>query len=233
MDPVTTGDATGTPNTDSGASKDGLTSLTGEPSVSAETQTQNKGKDGDATTKPGEQKDGDKGPEGDAKPPVVPEKYELKLPEGVLVDNKMMEKFTNLGKELKWDNATAQKMADMHLEALGAFAQKADADHEAQLIAWSKEVSEDKEIGGAKLEASITQARKVLTLASTVPGVDAKRLLTDMNRTGLATHPDMVRLFHYFGQFIGEDNQFIKGSPTTGGPRDAASILYGPDGVRK
>lgn len=231
------------------------TSTTGAPS----SQAGGEGKDGNANTsltdgiKPeskegtaneGEGKDGkkadDKGTEGtdkstdktETKDPVVPEKYELKLPEGVLVDEKLMTKFTGLAKEMKWDNATAQKMADMHLEAVSAFAEKQDVEHAATLLGWHNELIEDKELGGAKIDDTMKQARKVMTLAASIPGVKVDRLVNELNRTGLATHPDLVRMMHYFGQFIGEDNKFVKGSVTQ--PNlDAATIMYGPDGVKK
>ena len=206
----------------------------GEPAgtVVDANENQNKGQEGDKgstdLTK-GAEKPTDK-KEADA--PVVPEKYELKLPEGVLVDETMMTEFTKFGQEQKWTNEQAQKAADMHLKAIGAFAQKQEAEHVAKIESWSKEVIADKEIGGAKIDESMVQARKVMALAATIPGVNVERLKADLNASGNATHPDLVRLFHYFGQFIGEDNQFIKGSPAGQGPKSPEEVLYGPTGVR-
>lgn len=220
---------TGTTNTDAGKE----TSLT-ETSTPAVVGTENQDKGEVGKEKVTEQKTaGDKPTEKAAEQPVIPEKYTLKLPEGVLVDETMMSEFTSLGKEQKWTNETAQKMADLHLKAIGAFVQKQDGEHVAQLEGWSKEIQNDKDIGGPKVDETMKQARKVMALAKTVPGLNATRLVTDLNLSGLTTHPDIVRLFHYFGQFIGEDNQFIKGSPASNAPADAATIFYGPDGVKK
>ena len=168
-----------------------------------------------------------------AEQPVVPEKYDLKLPKDVLVDEKMMEEFSSFGKENKWTNDTAQKVADLHLKAIGAFVNKMDAEFVNTVEGWHNELMNDKDIGGAKIDDSMTQARKVLAVAATVPGVKVDRLRADLEKTGMTTHPDMVRLFHYFGQFIGEDNKFIRGGTTSEGEQDAATILYGPTGVRQ
>jgi hypothetical protein len=71
-----------------------------------------------------------------------------------------------------------------------------------------------------------------MDMAATIPGVKADRLKADLEKTGMTTHPDIVRLFHFFGQFIGEDNKFIRGGTTATQEQDAATIMYGPDGVR-
>ena|SRR5580765_6690 len=167
-----------------------------------------------------------------AEQPVVPEKYDLKLPKDVLIDESMMSEFTAFGKENKWTNEQAQKVADLHLKAIGAFVNKMDGEFVQTVEGWHKELVGDKDLGGAKLDASMVQARKVMGMASTVPGVNVERLKADLDKTGMTTHPDIIRLFHFFGQFIGEDNKFMRGGTTGDGEKDAATILYGPDGVR-
>lgn len=226
------GGAGGTTNTDAGGKTDaGNTSLIGGDKT-GDNANQDKGKADDKGADPGD-KGADKQTDNkDAKAPVVPDKYELKLPDGVLVDDGLMKEFTELGKTQKWDNATAQKMADMHLKAIGMFAQKQEAEHEHELLGWHKELIDDKELGGAKIDATMTQARKVIALAGTIPGVKAERLTQDLLRTGMATHPDLVRVFHYLGQALGEDNKLIKGNLGDNAPKDAATLLYGPSGVK-
>lgn len=166
--------------------------------------------------------------------PVIPEKYELKLPEGVLIDEGMMKEFTAFGKDMKWTNEIAQKAADLHLKAISAFASKQDAEFETRVQDWSKELQNDKDIGGAKIDESMKQARRTWAMAKDIPGVNMERLTKDMQISGMITHPDIVRIFHYFGQFVGEDNKFIRGGNTSdGGEKDAATILYGPTGVKE
>ena len=44
---------------------------------------------------------------------AVPEVYELKMPDGVALDQEAATEFTAIAKELKLDQATAQKFADV------------------------------------------------------------------------------------------------------------------------
>lgn len=226
---------TGSANPDAGsADKEGVISSEGaggektaEQLAADEVAKNAQGKEGSDDT--GKAEKDKQAPQKDAKDSVVPEKYDLKLPEGVLIDDALMQEFTTLGKELKWDNPTAQKMADMHLKAIGVFAQKQAEAHEEKLIGWHEELLNDKAFGGAKLDASMAQAKKVMTLAATIPGVNFERLKTDLDETGMTTHPDLVRVFNYLGQFIGEDNKFISGQSANTGPVDAATVLYGAE----
>lgn len=167
-----------------------------------------------------------------AEQPVVPEKYDLKLPKDVLVDEEMMKEFSSFGKENKWTNDQAQKVADLHLKAIGAFVNKMDAEFVQTVEGWHNEVMSDKDIGGAKVDDTMAQARKVIAMASTIPGIKVDRFKADLEKTGMTTHPDFIRLCHYFGQFIGQDNKFIRGGTTASEEQDAATILYGPTGVR-
>ena len=59
---------------------------------------------------------------------AVPEKYEIKPPEGMQLDQAMMEKAAPLFKELKLSNEGAQKLANFYAATLGEIQQKqADA----------------------------------------------------------------------------------------------------------
>jgi hypothetical protein len=207
-----------------------VTASVTEPTALTTSLTDDKGpavKSDDAGTTDSKQADNK-----DVKEPVIPDKYELKLPDGVIVDPELMDEFTGLAKGLKFDNATAQKAADLHLKAISKFAQQQASAHEAQLMEWHGEIINDPDIGGGKVDATMAQARKTLAMAATIPGVNAKRLTEDLNKSGLTTHPDLVRIFHYLGQFVGEDNKFISGSATGPASKDAATVLYGPEGVK-
>lgn len=235
----------GSTTTDAGAAGDkGATGAAGSGTPAGASQTslsdkasQDTGKAGDqgSDTQNKDAKDqADADSAKDDKAPVVPEKYELKLPDGVFVDDGLMKEFTAVGHELKWDAATAQRMADMHLKAIGLYADKQSQEWESKVLDWHNELKDDKEIGGAKIDETMKQARKMVQMAGTIPGVNAKRLMSDLTDSGLATHPDLVRVFHFLGQFVGEDNKFITGFPTSSNaPKDAATILYGKTGVKE
>ena len=81
-----------------------------------------------------------------AEAPVVPEKYEFKLPEGLPVDQDRLTAFEAMAKEAKLPLEVAQKMIDF--AAAGA-AQAAEA-QKAQVAQWLKDVQADAEMGGGQ-----------------------------------------------------------------------------------
>jgi hypothetical protein len=152
----------------------------------------------------------------DPKPtePVVPESYELKMPDGVQLDSAAAEEFTAIAKELKLDQAAAQKLAD-----IGAKMATRQAEAHAQLVeTWTEQVKTDKEIGGDKLDQNLGIARKAI---DTFGSPELKALL---NSTGLGNHPEVVKLAFKVGKAISED-RFVTGSPK-GAETDMAKKLF-------
>jgi hypothetical protein len=160
----------------------------------------------------------------DAKAGEVPEKYTLKLPDGVLIDEPMMNEFTAWAKENKLTNAEAQKAAEMHMKAVGVFAAKQAQELATQRRAWVDEFKADKEVGGAKADEAVGAARKVLNVLGTPEEV--ARLKADLDRTGMGDHPVLVKGLRLFAQFVGDDNVIV-GRPSASGPKDPVSVLYG------
>jgi hypothetical protein len=156
----------------------------------------------------------------------APESYQLKLPEGTVTDPALLDEFSILAKEKGFTNEDAQKFVDLQLKSLGVFAQKQAEEFQAQVKGWRDELINDKDIGGAKVDQTVNQARKVLNIE--VPGVKMDRLKADLDRTGLGDHPDLIRVFAFIGQFVGDDNKIISdrvGGPA-GGPKTDAEVLY-------
>jgi hypothetical protein len=153
----------------------------------------------------------------DPKPadPVVPESYELKMPDGVELDQAATTEFTAIAKELKLDQAAAQKLAD-----IGAKMAQRQADAHAQLVeTWTEQVKTDKEIGGDKLAENLGVARKAI---DTFGSPELKALL---NSTGLGNHPEVVKLAFKVGKAISEDG-FVSGSPKGNTTNDPAKKLF-------
>lgn len=147
--------------------------------------------------------------------PVVPESYELKMPDGVQLDSAAAEEFTAIAKELKLDQAAAQKLAD-----IGAKMATRQAEAHAQLVeTWTEQVKTDKEIGGDKLDENLGVARKAI---DTFGSPELKALL---NSTGLGNHPEVVKLAFKVGKAISED-RFVSGSPKGNASNDPAKRLF-------
>lgn len=145
---------------------------------------------------------------------TVPESYELKMPDGVQIDSAAAEEFTTIAKELKLNQADAQKLAD-----IGAKMATRQIEAHAKMVeAWTEQVKTDKEIGGDKLDENLGVARKAI---DTFGSPELKELL---NSTGLGNHPEVVKLAFKVGKAISED-RFVTGSPK--GPEiDMAKKLF-------
>jgi hypothetical protein len=146
--------------------------------------------------------------------PVAPESYDLKMPEGVELDKVAADEFTAIAKELKLDQPTAQKLADV-----GAKMAQRQAEAHAKLVeSWTEQVKTDKDIGGDKFTENLAVARKALETFGT------PELRDVLNATGLGNHPEVIRAFYKAGKAISDDS-FVKGAQG-GGETDIARKLF-------
>lgn len=155
-------------------------------------------------------------PPADTKPaePQVPESYDFKMPEGVELDKAAADEFTAIAKELKLDQATAQKVADV-----GAKMAQRQADAHAKLVeTWVEQVKTDKDIGGDKLDENLAVARKALEKFGT------PELRDVLNSTGLGNHPAVIKAFYNAGKAVSPD-VFVAGAPA-GSQTDASKRLF-------
>lgn len=147
-----------------------------------------------------------------AAPVVVPEKYELKAPEGQTLDAATLEAFTPVFKELGLSQEAAQKLVDTQFKTTAAaldLANKAMADQiAAETAQWAKACRDDKEFGGANFDANAKIANKALA-AFASPAL--KQVLVE---SGYANHPEFVRLFWTLGQKLSESAPPVGGTPT-------------------
>lgn len=147
--------------------------------------------------------------------PVAPESYDLKMPDGVELDQDAVAEFTAIAKELKLDQAAAQKLADV-----GAKMVQRQVEAHAKLVeSWVEQVKTDKEIGGDRLAENLGVARKALETFGT------PELRDVLNATGLGNHPEVIRAFYKVGKAISED-RFVSGAPKGGTADDPAKKLF-------
>lgn len=146
--------------------------------------------------------------------PTATESYDLKMPEGVELDKAAADEFTAIAKELKLDQPTAQKLADV-----GAKMAQRQAEAHAKLVdSWTEQVKTDKEIGGDKLNENLAVARKALDTFGT------PELRDVLNSTGLGNHPALIKAFYKAGKAISDDS-FVKGTQG-GGETDLARKMF-------
>lgn len=161
--------------------------------------------DGDKTPAEGEKKE-EKPDAAAAK--VVPEKYEIKVPEGMKVDTSLLEAVTPVFKELGITQEAAQKLADAYAPVM---AKAAEAQKQEALKAFDETVEnwgkESKEMLGPDYMKAKAPAVKLI---NTFGGKDApaiRQLLTD---TGLGNHPLMLKFLIAAGKAISQDS-FVEG----------------------
>ena len=146
--------------------------------------------------------------------PVVPESYDLQMPEGIELDKASAEEFTAIAKELKLDQATAQKFADIAAKQ----AQRQVEAHTKLVETWVEQVKADKDIGGDKLDENLGIARKALDHFGTPELKDV------LNASGLGNHPEVIKAFLKAGKAISEDT-FVTGA-AKGSNADPAKRMF-------
>lgn len=149
--------------------------------------------------------------------PVVPEKYELKAPEGQTLNSDVMTKFEEAAREAGMSNEAAQKLVDKMAPQMQA-AQQAQFD--ALRTQWQTESKSDKEFGGDKFDANMAVAKKALDAFGT------PALTNLLNESGLGNHPEIIRAFFKAGQKISAGSFVPAGNNGNAAPTDYAKALY-------
>lgn len=145
---------------------------------------------------------------------AAPDSYEFTMPEGVALDKTAADEFTAIAKELKLNQADAQKVADV-----GAKMAQRQAEAHTQLVeSWVESVKADKEIGGDKLAENLAVARKAIDTFGTPELKDV------LNATGFGNHPAVIKAFYKAGMAISGD-RFVSGSPK-GPETDMAKKMF-------
>lgn len=170
-------------------------------------------------TKPAETKD-NKGADD-----KVPEdgKYNLTMPEGVEVDQEMLDALGPEFKELGLTNKAAQKLADRFIAVQAKRAEAQAKSWGERVSAWADEAKADKDIGGANWDATVTAARRAVDVYGT------PQLREYLNVTGGGNHPEVIRFMAKVGATVTEDSPADGGAGGKGRPADPAHVLFPND----
>lgn len=152
---------------------------------------------------------------------TAPEKYELKMPEGVTLDDKALETFSPAFKELGLTNEQAQKLADQYIERQQAAAKEADDNWTAIQSGWVKDVKADKLVGGANFDANIK------TAVGAIDKFGDDDLEAALTMSGLGNHPAFVRFAYRVGKAMGDDTVLKGGGGETASTETPESRMYG------
>jgi hypothetical protein len=167
-------------------------------------------KDADTEGKDGKPKE----PEG------APDEYaEFKMPEGMEIDQKSVERFAPLLKDLNLSQEQAQTLVDAQAEAV-ADAAKAQIERWTEVrTEWLDTAKADEEIGGDKFDGSLADATAALKEYGT------PELLSAMDDLGIGNHPEIIRFIARVGKDLGEDT-VRGGNKSPAGDKTVAQLMY-------
>jgi hypothetical protein len=153
-------------------------------------------------------------------PASVPEKYELKLPENALLDQKALEKIADIAKQQGFSNEQAQKVLEEQNAAVSEYVKaQVDAFRERQQ-SWKQTIETDKEMGGSNFKQTAEFARRV------VDRYGSQELKATLNESGLGDHPELVRFVARIGKEM-SDHQFFNAGTAPAEKKSPAEVLYG------
>lgn len=154
-------------------------------------------------------------PEAETKAEAVFNPEEIKLPEGMSMDQLSMDRFAPILNELGLPAEKAQPLVDAYIEMRKAEVQ-AFEDSQVQM---KKMSMDDPDIGKAQWKDTITKARKAIDVYG---NQDFKELL---GLSGIANHPATLRFLRQVGATAMDDSP-VPSEVAAGQKRDAVDILY-------
>lgn len=152
---------------------------------------------------------------------AVPEKYELKLPEGSMLDPGYLKEVEAFAKDCKLSAEDAQLVVDRDNDVVSKFVGAQKAAMEKQSNEWRQQIAADREIGGEHLERNAELSRRLIE--KFFPQTVRKWL----DETGYGNHPDLFRGFVEIAKATGEDRMVIPSRHGGANKRSVADLLYG------
>lgn len=160
--------------------------------------------------------------EDEAKPSEnkVPEKYDLKLPEGSQLSKEEVEEIESYAKGQGFSNEQAQKLVEREHEIRNRFVENQKTQLQEASEQWRKDTENDKEIGGEKFKESVNLASQVLKRFG------SEGFMKSLETTGFGNHPELIRVFSRIGRAMDSD-KLIKGGDAPKAKKSFEEVFYG------
>lgn len=129
---------------------------------------------------------------------VVPEKYELKLPEGSLLSESRVEKLTAIAKQKKLSNEEAQALVESENESLREFASSQYEGLKKTSDQWLTAAKADKEIGGEKFNEVVEVAHRAVSHFSN----GDQSIKEFLDKSGMGNKPEVIKFFYNIGKTL-------------------------------
>ncbi|OUO94729.1 hypothetical protein [Cloacibacillus sp. An23] len=152
----------------------------------------------------------------EASAPEVPERYELKMPDGWTLDEEGLAELTPIMHELKASNEQVQAVADLYIRRMSAARERQMAAERETVKSWREELKNDAEIGGAKYEENLASVKKMLIKYGSE---DFYNYLDD---SGLGNYPPFVKVMVKIAREL-EDDRFVPGAAASSDEPAAAA----------
>jgi hypothetical protein len=147
----------------------------------------------------------------------APEAYtDFKFPEGVEVNQPMLEDFKSTAKKHNLTQEAAQELIDLQAKHMQGVSEKLQKDFNEIIATWRKE---------AVQELGPDYKKEVVYAGRAIDKFGTPELRQLLNQTGVGNHKELVRFFVKVGKTISED-EFVDGKQKTGQKSDA-QLFYG------
>jgi len=163
----------------------------------------NEGASGSEGTGQAAGNEGQQGQQGQEGASGVPEKYELKLPEGALLKPDAIERTALTAKSLGLSNEVAQKTLEYASAEVKAYQDGLLKGHEEAKTKWASEAKADKEIAGEKGDEFDKNVELAHRAFKHFAGEDFTKVV---NELGYGNHPALVKTFMKIGKAMAEDS---------------------------
>ncbi|MBB3558752.1 hypothetical protein FHX06_000049 [Rhizobium sp. BK512] len=150
-------------------------------------------------------------------------RYALTMPEGIEVDQELIDALGPDFHTLGLTNRQAQQLADRFIEIQGRRGKAAGEAWAGRVQGWADEARKDREIGGAKWTGTVGSAQRALSRLGT------PALREYLNSSGGGNHPEMIRIFAKVGSMIQEDNPPNGGAGGNGRKAETAHLMFPKD----
>jgi len=172
---------------------------------------------GDAVTA----EDGQAKPDGESAVVVEqPIDYKFELPEGYTLAEENQTAFEAFARTNKLTNDAANEALGLAVKHVSKMQEEAAQQWRDEVDGWGKQISADKDLGGDKLQASISFAQK------TIAKFGSPELVSFLEQTGIGNHPELFRFCHRIGQQISEGGM-ITGDGVGETRKPTADVFYG------
>ena len=147
-------------------------------------------------------------------------KFELKLPEGSLLDAGAIERTVAFAKEQGLTPKAAQAMLDRESKLLTTNADSQKEAWDKGTVQWLEASKVDKEFGGEAFPKNAELAKRVVERFGT------PELMKGLTETGFGNHPELVRLMVRIGKAMDEDQLVLPGAKNTAAPKEMHDVFY-------